>query len=174
MDQAELDSLLVRGAKLRVRSTFRKGNLSGDAEVTVASKTPVVCNGGWRCAHDNCVGLAVFVGLAEKIDPTDPGWLKNTVKVCLTHLEDLHGRSLAPAIVREDHDVEEPMAEATPTNGAGISWEKLALAAQAEDREQIVTAARVLKMENERLRADLIESQKAQIRLLQEKLAASN
>ena len=168
---------LIRGTRLKVGPSYSRGALKPGTEVVVASRATIRCNKGGRCAGPHCTGLAVFVALpddAEKEGGKDHGWLRNTQKVCLTHLLDATGQPLIPLAEQEPSTAPEetPMAlnRLNGTLPKSITWEHLAEVAQEGDKEKIIKVARALKAEVESLQREVIFCQREVINLQREKL----
>lgn len=180
---------LSRGTRLQVGPTYNRGDIKPGNDVVICSKQPVRCNGAGRCAGPHCVGLAAFVGPPDDVveHPTaDQGWLRNTQKICLTHLLDATGQPLVPVGEQEPEPKvaeEISMSSTNRLNGdlpKSVTWEELAQAAGKKDHETILLSARSLKTENDHLKSDLIATkndliaaQKQIIALQSEKIAVT-
>lgn len=160
-------SRLPRGTRVVIADSFGKPEFRG-MEVVVASKGPVKCNGGGRCAGDWCVGLAVFV--ADEHDANDPdkkmGWRSNAKKVCVTHLRDVDDHLILPPpfSTEDNRSVFEALVrdEPLPTNdsrGDVVTWDALARAHADGDITLLAMLARKLKADNEQLRTKVLEVQ---------------
>jgi hypothetical protein len=170
-----LGQRLIRGTRVTVADSFGKADLRG-AEMIVASKGPVKCNGKGRCAGDWCEGLAVFLADPETLnEDKEMGWRGGTVKVCLTHLKDSDGHLvLAPPALQIAQAALAPRpaaaapaapAQELPTHEGVVTWEDLANADADRDYRLMVFLARKLKRESEELKTKVIS--------LQEKLIAT-
>lgn len=161
---------LTRGTPVVIADSFGQAKLRG-AKKIVASKGPVKCNKGGRCAGEWCIGLAVFVADPNTVN-TDKkmGWRGNTAKVCLTHLKDNQGVLVlgpSPAPQNRLPDVEPTpgvVEQVQPVNGNGshfsvVTWDDLAKAHQDGDINRLALMARKLKTDNERLKGKVIEAQ---------------
>jgi hypothetical protein len=162
---------LTRGTPVRIADSFGQAKLRG-AERIIASKGPVKCNKGGRCAGDWCAGLAVFVADPKTMnEDKEMGWRGGTTKVCLTHVKDAQGALvLAPPSLRPHNRLPETLAESTvaerPTNGNGngkhsvvVTWNDLAVATQNGHINRLAFMARQLKADNERLKGMVIDAQ---------------
>lgn len=116
------------------------------------------------------------------------GWRSGTTKICLTHLRTPEGDELVP---EEDEVTSAPAVPNGATNGAAheptnrvrerlehreespsranetdTSWEALAQAANASDKNEIIRIARALKRETERLKQRLMDTQERLLTLV--------
>ena len=164
---------LPRGTTVTVTDSFGKAALRG-AQMIVASKGPVKCNKGGRCAGKWCVGLAVFVAApATSKEDKEMGWRGGTTKVCLTHLRDTDNDLViaTPLSRKKAKPGPKPAkpelgavataitSSSAPVYEGVVTWEQLAHAAADRDFEQVTRLARQLKSENEVLKTQMIELQ---------------
>ena len=161
---------LTRGTPVQIADSFGRAKLRGTKGI-IASKGPVKCNKGGRCAGDWCIGLAVFVADPKTMnEEKEMGWRGGTTKVCLTHLKDEQGALIlappsfgAPSFGRSRIKPEITPEQAS-TNGNGsqfsvVSWVELATAHQDGDINRLAFMARKLKTDNERLKGRIIDAQ---------------
>lgn len=167
---------LTRGSPVVVAESFKRTSLRG-ATMLVASKGVVKCNKGGRCAGDWCIGQAVFV-MSEKAynEESKMGWRSGTTKVCLTHLRDTEGEKLLPLalVTVAMPSLPDLVPEPESDNGIDVkvvTWEALSQAYQGNNIQLVMILARKLKTDNEKLQANLVESQ-GQVIETQEKLIA--
>lgn len=156
-----LEQRLVRGTPVIIADSFARPALRS-AEQVVASKGPVKCNKGGRCAGDWCVGLAVFTMDPETLhDDKDMAWRSGTTKVCLTHIKDEDGQLiLAPAALTVAKSaLERPRGPMPQPSNQLVTWEALANVVANQDWAQLSFMARTLKRENEELKSKMIEIQ---------------
>jgi hypothetical protein len=169
---------LTRGAPVLIADSFGQAALRG-AKRIIASKGPVKCNKGGRCAGVWCVGLAVFVADPKTMnEDKEMGWRGGTTKVCITHLKDDHGVLVLPPAalqhqpVRRLPGIPSRTGDIAPVpNGNGnsfsvVTWDDLAKAHQDGDINRLALMARKLKADNEQLKGKVIEAQDRLIRSL--------
>lgn len=156
-----LEQRLIRGTKVIVADSFEKAQVRGKTLV-VASKQPVPCKRGGRCAGNWCVGLAVFAA-PGKVFKKDKklAWRTGAHKICLTHLLDEEGELLLPppAVSVGQDALSEPQV---------VTWEDLANAAADQDLHTLICYARTLKKSEELLLRKLVAAQEERIAQLLE------
>ena len=171
-----MQARLTRGASVVIADSFGTPALRGK-KMVVTSKGPVKCNGKGRCAGDWCCGFAIFVSDTKSAKKDkEMGWRGGSKKICLTHVKDKDGVLLVPppllnpkprretAPARSSSRISGFVAE---TNGGGssethtgeVTWGDLAQAVQAGNLKQVAHFARLLKVENESLKSQVIEAQ---------------
>ena len=156
-----LTQRLIRGSTVVVGSSFKRPALRGQ-EMIVASKGPVKCNKGDRCAGDWCNGQALFVAdPSTNNEEKELGWRGGTTKICLTHLSQDGEPLVTPSVVR----VAQSALESHPLEV--VTWEDLANAVADRDYDFLTILARRLKKENETLKSQVIDAQQRLIEHLQ-------
>jgi hypothetical protein len=166
-----MEQRLIRGTPVKIANSFGKADLRG-ADMIVASKGPVKCNGKNRCAGNWCIGFAVFVTDPGSMnEDKEMGWRGGTTKVCLTHLKDEDGHLVLPppalqvaqkALASQRRDTPTRPSEHTGV----VTWEDLANAVADQDYALVTRLARRLKRENEELKTKLIDLQQRLIEQL--------
>jgi len=157
---------LKRGTMVRVRRTFNNKNYWGQKAI-VASVRLCTCNER-SAANEAGPGKAVFVALPHEFQTdVQKGWLKNTVKVGIHHLETLAGEP----IVDLPADTE-PWAPPAPDAALGTPSELdqavVSRALYESDPEQLVMVCQRLLLERDGLYRKLVVALEENNRLLRE------